>query len=247
MLRAMVKTLAAAMIFAGAAPVVAQVAQGNLAPAAPVRTAEYRLLPGDEIAVKMPLNPELDTTGPIGPDGRFSIPLAGRVAISGLTLGEAERAITASLRDGRIVADPKPGIVVLKYTGVVYVGGEVRKPGPVPVAQGLDPLQAIISAGGLLNTARSRKVAIIHQAAAPGAPRIETVDVRDIVRTGETGTGARPPLLLQPGDVIFVPKSTIAEVDQFVDQYINGIVPNRLNFNVNLHNGTNTTTTSITP
>lgn len=203
--------------------------------------AQYRLLPGDEISVKMPLNPELDVSGPIGPDGGFSIPLAGRVPIGGLTLGDAERRISDALREARVVADAKPGIVVAKYMGAVYVGGEVRTPGAVPLTGAMNPLQAILSAGGMLNSARARKVAIIRQAAQ--APhRIETVNIRDIVKTG--GNGA--PVLLAPGDVVFVPKSTIAEVNLFIDQFVNGIVPNALHFNVNLANG-NGTTTTITP
>lgn len=200
-------------------------------------TAQYQLLPGDEISVKMPLNPELDTVGPVGPDGRFSIPLAGRVAIGGLTLDQAEVAIAAALRNARVVADARPGIVVAKYAGVVYVGGEVGRPGPVPLAQALTPLQAIINAGGLLNSARSKKVVIVRQATAT-PHRIETVNIRDIVKTG----GTQAPLTLAPGDVVFVPKSTIAEVGLFVDQYINAIVPNALHMNINVGDGTNTNT-----
>lgn len=201
-------------------------------------TAAYRLLPGDEITVKMPLNPELDTTGPIGPDGRFSIPLAGRVAIGGMTLTDAEGAIANALRGAQVVADARPGIVVAKYTGVVYVGGEVRAPKPVPLAQALNPMQAIISAGGLLDTARSRKIVIIRQAGQT-PHRIETFNMRDLVRTG----GSQPAVALAPGDVVFVPKSAIAEVGLFIDQYVNNIVPNALNFNVNLGNNDIGTTT----
>lgn len=233
LLRTMVKAVLTALLLVAAglpisAPVAAQEA-----------SAEYRLLPGDEITVKMPLNPELDTTGPIGPDGRFSIPLVGRVEIGGLTLGDAETAISRQLREGRIVADAKPGIVVVKYKGVIYVGGEVRNPGSVPLAQALNPLQAILSAGGLLDTARSRKVAIIRQAST-ATHKVETVNLRDIVKTG----GGQAPIVLAPGDVVFVPKSTIAEVNLFVNQYINGLIPNRLNFQVNLNNGSSSSSSS---
>jgi len=210
----------------------------DLSPAAP----EYRLLAGDEIAVKMPLNPELDTNGPIGPDGRFSIPLAGRVAIGGMTLGQAEAAIAQALQAAKVVANARPGIVVSKYAGLVYVGGEVRTPGPVPLNRALDPLQAIVNAGGLLDTARSKRVAIIRQAGI-GPRRVEIVNVREIVKTG----GQTVPVMLAPGDVVFVPKSTIAEVDLFIDQYINKIVPNALHFNVNMGNNNGTPTTAISP
>lgn len=220
----------------GTAPVAAQTTQAS-EPA----VAEYRLLAGDEISVKMPLNPELDASGPIGPDGGFSIPLAGRIPIGGLTLGDAERRISDALREAKVVANARPGIVVAKYMGAVYVGGEVRTPGAIPLTRAMNPLQAILSAGGMLNSARTRKVAIIRQAA-QAPQRIETVNIRDIVKTG--GSGA--PVMLSPGDVIFVPKSTIAEVNLFIDQFVNGIVPNALHFNVNMGNN-NGTATTITP
>ena len=37
-------------------------------------------------------------------------------------------------------------------------------------------------------------------------------------------------LLLEPYDVVYVPKSVIAEVGEFVDSYINRIVPRNLGF-----------------
>jgi hypothetical protein len=41
------------------------------------------------------------------------------------------------------------------------------------------------------------------------------------------GTGD---VVLQPFDVVFVPKSTIAKMDQFVDQYMRQLLPISVNF-----------------
>jgi len=243
--RAGVNALAAAVIALVAMTALALFPGGAAAQEVAGAAPEYRLLPGDEIAVKMPLNPELDTQGPVGPDGRFSIPYVGRVAVAGLTVGDAETAIAEALHAGRLVENARPGIVVSKYTGVIYVGGEVKAPGPIPLTQALNPLQAIVSAGGLLDSARSKKVVIVRQAAS-AAHKIETVDIRRIIKTG----GAGAPLALAPGDVVFVPKSTIAEVGLFIDQYVNAIVPRQLYFNVNLRNainGSNADKASTTP
>ena len=40
--------------------------------------------------------------------------------------------------------------------------------------------------------------------------------------------GEAPDLPLQPFDVVFVPKSRVARANQFVEQYITGVLPIRL-------------------
>lgn len=191
-------------------------------------TAAYTLLPGDEVKVRFPLNSELDTDGPIGPDGRVSVPLLGRVMIAGLTLDQAESRIDSALFNSGIVANARTSVSVANYAGVVYVGGEVAQPGSVPITSALNPLQAITEAGGLLDTAKSEKIAIIRPNGTEPAV-VLTVNMRKFVKSGLGGGGVR----LQPGDILFVPKSGIAEINVWLDQHINKIIPNALNFNWN--------------
>ena len=211
-----------AFVAVGLAPATV-LAQNQSAP-----DAAYRLLPGDEITVRFPLNSELDAEGPIGPDGRFSVPLLGRVVMAGLTLDQAEQAIDQALVDQRIVANARTSISVDSYAGVVYVGGEVAKPGSVPITRALNPLQAITEAGGLLDPAKARRIAVIRPNGNSQAV-VQTINMRKFVKTG-LGDGA---LRLQPGDILFVPKSTIAEINVWLDQHINKIIPDALNLNWN--------------
>jgi polysaccharide biosynthesis/export protein PslD len=216
-------TLALALILAILGP--ASEARAQVGPTPP---AVYKLLPGDQVQVRFPLNSELDTDGPIGPDGRFSVPLLGRVMIAGLSLDEAESRINRALFDAGIAANARTSVSVANYAGVVYVGGEVARPGSVPITAALNPLQAITEAGGLLNTAKSRKIAIIRPNGTETAV-VQTVNMREFARWGRGGGG----LPLQPGDILFVPKSAIAEINVWIDQHINKIIPNALNLNWN--------------
>ncbi len=194
----------------------------------PEPTAAYRLLPGDEISVQFPLNAELDAEGPIGPDGRFSVPLLGRVVLGGLTLDQAEATIDSAMLSAGIIANARTSIAVANFAGVVYVGGEVAKPGSVRIISALNPVQAITEAGGLLNTARSKKIAIIRPNGTESAV-VQTINMRKFVKSG-LGNGS---VRLQAGDIVFVPKSTIAEINVWLDQHINKIIPNALNLNWN--------------
>jgi protein involved in polysaccharide export with SLBB domain len=80
--------------------------------------------------------------------------------------------------------------------------------------------QAIQRAGGLLETAHRAQIILIRKGP-DGVPVGRAVDIRPIQR------GADPALdmPMQPLDMVFVPRSKIAEVDLFVKQYIRDALP----------------------
>lgn len=188
----------------------------------------YRIGAGDELSVSYPYNPELNLAGPVGPDGRFVVPFVGNLAVAGHTLDEVAAEISERLRSGGIVADARPVVAIKAYSSVIYVGGEVHTPGPVKLAQAGDPLQAVISAGGMLDTARLRKVVVIHRAA-DGSVQKRVVDLRAYAHDGQN-----PGVALQASDIVFVPRSSIAEADLWVDQYLNKLIPFSKSMNYSL-------------
>jgi protein involved in polysaccharide export with SLBB domain len=131
--------------------------------------------------------------------------------------------------DGVIVAVRVPGslrnpevvVSIARFAErFVYVGGEVRKSGQIPYRKGLTPVQAIIAAGGLLDSARSDSVVLMR----PGDSGIDFVsrkfNIDDTVLQGE-----KEPLFLAPYDVVYVPRSSIAEANLWVKQYITDLFP----------------------
>lgn len=225
-------------IVAFACPVAAG-AQGNIygAPARPVavatpaspQTDAYRLGPGDQIAITYPYNAELNYEGPVGPDGRLTIPLIGSIRVADQTVTEAEAQIAAALRRASIVENARPSLSVRTYGATVYVGGEVRTPGAIKLVGPTDAMRAIILAGGVLETAKSKQIVVIRQMP-DGTPSLRYVDLRAYVKAGGVGQDAA----LRAQDVVFVPRSSIAEVNLWIDQHINRVLPfsRSLNFNV---------------
>jgi len=214
---------AAALMCAGASPASARAAlPPTVAPAPPTAVVppEYRLGPGDELSVAFPYNPELNHDGPVGPDGRFTLPQVGNILVAHVTIAEATAAISDQLRIAGIVADARPSVTIRTYGAAVFVGGEVKTPGLVRLTAGMDPLQAVIVAGGMLDTAKSKKIVIIRRGP-DGVPVQHYVDLRAYLRHGLTA-GVDP---LAAQDVVFVPKSSIAEADIWVDQYLNKLIP----------------------
>ena len=173
---------------------------------------EYVLYPGDEIEIATPTASELTRTQRIGPDGRISLPLVGQIMAADRTIAEVERdasdAFASQLR--RPVVE-----ITLKTAGPirVWVAGEVRTPGVVEMNGDLDAYQAVIQAGDFLPTAKQGEVALIRRG--PGGVRMmRAVDLRP--RRGEV-------VALRRGDIIFVPRSTLGEVANFITLFRNAL------------------------
>lgn len=179
----------------------------------------HRLYPGDEIAVTVYTADELSQTVTVGPDGRANLPMIGGVMVSERSESEAARAIAQ--RYASVLRDP---IVEVRATGFasqnVLVGGEVAEPGlyALPDAR-TGALEAVLLAGGFETTARRREVVILRRGA-NGQPMMRTVNLSDALRGG-----AADSVPLARGDIVFVPRSSIAEVGLFIEQYVTNIVP----------------------
>lgn len=173
---------------------------------------EYILYPGDEIEVATPTASELTRTQRIGPDGRISLPLVGQIMAADRTIAEVE----ADASDAFASQLRRPVVeITLRQAGPlkVWVDGEVRTPGVYDMPGDIDAYQAVVMAGGFLPTARQNEVALIRRG--PGGTRmLRAVDLRP--RRGEV-------VALRRGDIIFVPRTTLGEVANFVSQVRNAL------------------------
>lgn len=179
----------------------------------------YRLYPGDEIAVTVYTAEELSGTYAVGPDGRANLPMIGGVMVSSRSEPEAARVIAQ--RYAGVLRDP---IVEVRATGfasqTILVGGEVGEPGLYDLADArTGALEAVLLAGGFRNTARRSEVVILRRGE-NGRPMLRTVDLRAAL-SGEPADMVP----LSRHDIVFVPRSTIAEINLFVEQYVTNIVP----------------------
>jgi protein involved in polysaccharide export with SLBB domain len=198
---------------------------------------EFLIGTGDDLSVVMPYNPELNFEGSVGPDGRFTIPVVGTVIAGGKTVEQVEDNINKALVAKHISMFPDSSVSIRHYSEQVYVGGEVKNPGAVTLQGPMDPLQAVSVAGGLLDTARSKEIVIIRHGP-DGRPMMRTVNIDHFIHTGDPNED----VALQSLDIIFVPKSSIAEVDLWVDQFINKPLPFYRSFDYTISDSTTTTT-----
>jgi polysaccharide export outer membrane protein len=184
---------------------------------APVTEAEYRLQVGDSIAVRSYFDPQVNQEAVVRPDGRISLLLIGDLRAAGLTPEELASQVRGPYR--RMVGNTDVTVTLLHSSGMsVYLSGEVRTPAMQPLEGDLTLLQALARSGGTLPSANTSNVLLIRNAA-DGRLNVSKVDVEKILRNES------PDVFLHRRDVVYVPKSEIAQAGQFVDQYINAIVP----------------------
>jgi protein involved in polysaccharide export with SLBB domain len=195
---------------------------------APVATGgglqPYMLHPGDVLDIKFFHMPELNETLPVRPDGKISLQLIDEVAVAGLTPAELDALLTE--RYSPTLENPDLTVIVRTFASQrIYVGGEVNMPTMLPLTTDLTALQAIIQAGGFKSSAELSNVVVIRNQGTT-TPELMSLNLKDAVTAGN----AASQIPLQPGDIIMVPKSGIAQLNQFVDQYVDEVLPRALNF-----------------
>jgi protein involved in polysaccharide export with SLBB domain len=177
------------------------------------------LSPGDVIDIKFFYTPELNDTQAVRHDGKITLQLVGEVMAYGKTPDEFRdeliKLYTSELKRPEVAV-----IVRSLYERRVYVGGEVRTPGLILMPGHLTALEAIMLAGGFdPRTAKISNVVIIRHK--DGKRYGCALDFTKVIAGGEEVR----PFFLEPRDIVYVPRTTIVKVNQWIDQYINKIIP----------------------
>ncbi len=181
---------------------------------------EYLIQVGDELEVQFRYNPDLNQLHlPVRPDGRISLPIVKEVLVSGMSPGKLEELLADKYRPEL----KRPDVTVIVHTFSaqrVFVDGEVFWPQVVPLTGPLTVMQAIAQARGLKDTARRTQVLVIRQN--PKGPAFTAVvDLTKII----DGTDKSQNISLMPYDIVYVPRSAIANVDLWVDLYVRRMLP----------------------
>jgi protein involved in polysaccharide export with SLBB domain len=183
----------------------------------------YRFYPGDELEVSLPTAPELTKTVTVQPDGRISLPLIGAVMAADRTVPELQ----ASLADAYATQLLRPTVEVSPKAAPlkVFVGGEVRNPGIFDMTGDGDALRAVIQAGDFLNSANRTDVIVIRRGP-DGRGMIRRVNLQKGLKSGVADL-----VPLRRFDIVYVPKSGIADANLFVQQYFRDLSPIQFGFN----------------
>jgi polysaccharide biosynthesis/export protein len=158
--------------------------------------ADYRLTAGDKLRIEVYKDTQLSQSLQVRPDGKITLPLVGDVAAAGRTSVELRDAISASLDE--YIKNPVVTVIVTETSPqVVYVTGEVNKPGALTLTGQMSILQALAMAGGFTDFADKKNI-LIKRKSAKGMEtlRFNYKDALDDDR--------KEPLQLHAGDTVVV-------------------------------------------
>jgi len=226
-MRILFTSLAAlSLIAVGCSPAAKEPPAANLqatraaqAPAPAPPEQEYKIQIGDQLDIKFFYNAALNEQVIVRPDGRISLQLVQEIVAAGLTPSELMKVLvekySAELNKAELT-------VIVRSFGAqrIYVDGEVNKPGMLPILGLMTALQAISQAGGLKESALVSEVLIIRRGAG-NRPMAFPVNLDKAL----DGTDMSQDIALAPFDIVYVPRSVIANVNVWVDQYIRRNIP----------------------
>jgi polysaccharide biosynthesis/export protein len=183
------------LLFAGAI-----LAGAALSGAARAQTApDYKVHPGDKLIVGVYDDPKLlpqEIT--VAPDGKISYPMVGVIMVGGRTVEQIRTEMETKLK--KYISDPIATVIVTDVKGnVVYVIGQVTKPGSITMNPTINVLQALSVAGGGNPYAKLDGIIVIRSTG--GTQRVLPF------RYGQVASGKdlQQNIELESGDVVVVP------------------------------------------
>jgi polysaccharide export outer membrane protein len=177
----------------------------------------YQVGQGDVLKVAVWSQPELSGEFTVDVAGAITLPLIGAIKAAGLPVEQIERDIRDRLADGYVI-NPQVAIGVSQFKSQrVFVVGEVKSPGVVPLTGTLTLVEALTRVGSLTEVAGGDLV-VIRPAPGqevngpvlpsdPGARELLRVDVKLLQSKGPTSN-----IVLEDGDTVVVPRAEVVYV-----------------------------------
>jgi len=171
----------------------------------------YRVGPSDVLGITVWGHTELSGKFVVTSQGSISFPLVGSIPVASRTASEIQQDLSTKLADG-FLKKPQVNVDVVEYQSQrIYVMGEVRTPGPIPLTRTTSVLEALARVGSLTEQAGGEVMLLRPAAGAlpgPVAPNQEGVTTLGHVSVQQLRSGSLSAnLALQDGDTIFVPRS----------------------------------------
>ncbi|WP_372521459.1 polysaccharide biosynthesis/export family protein [Sulfuricaulis sp.] len=158
----------------------------------------YVIQPGDMLEISVWKEKDLQKESMVRPDGGLNFPLTGDIIVSGLTIEQLRKELTAKLT--KYVPDPVVTVSIKQSLGnKIYVTGKVNKPGDYIVTRNVDVMQALSMAGGLTAYASENKIKILRRV--NGEQKVFLFKYSKV----EKGEDLEQNIVLQGGDIVVVP------------------------------------------
>jgi len=170
----------------------------------------YRLSKSDVVEVSFAFAPEFDQTLTVQPDGFITLREAGHLVAEGLTAPELEGAVEKAY--ATTLHNPRVTVALKDFERPYFVAsGELTHPGKYELRGNTSVVEAVAMAGGFTRESRHSQVVLFRRV----SPDLMETRVLNIKRMLNRRNLKEDPYL-QPGDYVFVPRSTVSKIMRFV-------------------------------
>lgn len=186
---------------------------------------QHVLVIGERLSIKSFSHDMLNEDVVVRPDGKISMQVVGEVRAAGVTPNQLSAAITERLK--RFLDVPDISVIVREFRRPelsvilresadqrIFIGGEVKQAGVLPLQGRMGLMAATLQAGGVLESARIENVVLLRHDKAD-EPSVYLINLKSILQ-GETTD-----LTLRPMDVVYVPKTAAAQAATTLRQIYN--------------------------
>jgi polysaccharide export outer membrane protein len=182
----------------------------------PGEQAPYRLQPGDVIELHLFSNPEMNEQAIVAPDNRVTFQFAPDIIAGGHSLQEVTETLNKAY--GATIKNDLQVVLRSQVGTRVYVTGEVTLPVEVVANGPISALGAISRAGGFKITAERSQVVLMRRDV-ENKPHLYALNLLAAMQ----GKDPNADVLLQPYDVIYVPRDRIGNVSLVFEKVRNAL------------------------
>ncbi|MFH1857509.1 MAG: polysaccharide biosynthesis/export family protein [Candidatus Omnitrophota bacterium] len=171
---------------------------------------QYIIGPSDKLRIAVWRHSDLDMTVTVRSDGRISYPLVDDLYVSGLTPQQLDDELTGRL--AATLRNPQVTVIIEEFNSkAVYVLGEVKKPGRYLLMRPQTATEILAQAGQWQDSAVLTSVMVVRRSWTK-SPKVYRLNLMKVVKRGD----ASGDMVLQDGDVVFVPRNFVKKLDNFL-------------------------------
>jgi len=179
-----------------------------------IKISQFILGTGDSLDISVYRHEDLKRSVRINNTGKIMFPLIGDVDVAGKGIYELRNRLTERLSE--YIINPQ---VIINVTGIqskkFSILGEVNSPGFFALDTDISLVEAISRAEGATNSANLKNVILIRREREKEKPTMVSINVKDIWKKADLSQN----LLLQNGDVVYVPSGTIPSVARYFSYF----------------------------